>query len=187
MPKSLKKSKCFNLVIKGCSFSIPLLKYAFSTSVNFKCNVAAEKINIVDIAGRSVGTYDLIDNKVSKVLGQDFRESPRTPGHSAGHGSPPTTRLDFLQVCPNQRDIGRQLQRVLTAEVLGRHVRLGLVLAGDRLGLTGVCVAGERTEPVAMSRAQPPVSRRARGRRGQPRVQMVLRVRRAVRSRAPYE
>ena len=36
-----------------------------SSSLNFKCNVAAEKINIIDIAGRSVGTYDLIDNKVS--------------------------------------------------------------------------------------------------------------------------
>lgn len=34
-------------------------------NINFKTNVNAEKINIVDITGRTIGTYDLMDNKVS--------------------------------------------------------------------------------------------------------------------------
>jgi len=36
-----------------------------STSVNFKSNVDAKKINIMDVTGRLMGTYDLTDNKVT--------------------------------------------------------------------------------------------------------------------------
>lgn len=36
-----------------------------STTVNFTSNVAAEKLTVLDITGRVIGTYDLTDNKVS--------------------------------------------------------------------------------------------------------------------------
>ncbi len=51
--------------IDGESVQVSIYPNPASTSINFKTNVAAEKINIIDIAGRIVGTHELIDNKVS--------------------------------------------------------------------------------------------------------------------------
>jgi len=51
--------------IAGENVQVSVYPNPASNNINFKSNVDAEKIEIVDITGRTIGTYDVIDNKVS--------------------------------------------------------------------------------------------------------------------------
>jgi len=51
--------------INGQAVEVKIYPNPATSYVNFKTNVDASKINVMDVTGRLMGTYDLIDNKVN--------------------------------------------------------------------------------------------------------------------------